>query len=369
MERIGRAPHHLVAAPVVALGRRHARVPGHALHGADVVAGGQKIAHERPAHIMGRQGRDAGLPRALVEHLVDRVGAHARAVLSDAPGLVDGHEQRARLPAAQFQPPVEGSGSTRRDRDRALLVVLAVQDAQRGRGGYVVVERERGQLGAAQATGVERRQHRRVAHAGRACVPGARLHQCGQFTPGDGPTARQALTLVGLDLADAAVLLVAHRVGVAGLPRDAPEDGERQVDRRRRGPLVSGVVGLHEALPDARDLGGAQVVPGEGRGVGDREEAGHGAQALPDGLLARRRQALDVGVHWVDEQFRSCRRLPWCVEQFKAAHLSLAYGQGVHPHQLALTMSLCRSFAIRQQAMPSRHKNVQLLQCEDDVGL
>ncbi len=35
-----------LAAAVVPLGRRHVGVPGHALHGADVVAGGEQIAHD-----------------------------------------------------------------------------------------------------------------------------------------------------------------------------------------------------------------------------------------------------------------------------------------------------------------------------------
>jgi len=39
VQRISSLPHHLVAAPVVALGRRHTGITGHALHGAYIVAG------------------------------------------------------------------------------------------------------------------------------------------------------------------------------------------------------------------------------------------------------------------------------------------------------------------------------------------
>jgi len=56
--------------------------------------------NEGPAHVVGRQARDTGLSGALIEHFVDRVGAQACVSAGDAAGLVDGHEQRARLSAA-----------------------------------------------------------------------------------------------------------------------------------------------------------------------------------------------------------------------------------------------------------------------------
>jgi len=180
----------------------------------------------------------------------------------------------------------------------------------------------------------------------RARVPGARPHQRGQFARGDGAATRQPLALVGLDFADTAVFLTRHGVGVARLPREAPEHGERQVDRRWRGPLVCGAVGLHKALPDARDLGGAQVVPGEGRGVWDLEEAGNGAQAFPDGLLTGRREAVDVGVHRVGERVRGRRRLAWLIEERHSARLAFAHGHSSASYVKCCAMKVRTAFSM-----------------------
>jgi len=86
-----------------------------------------------------------------------------------------------------------------------------------------------------------------------------------QLTRVDVAAGRQARALVRLDLGDAPVLLVGHQGEVAGLARDPARDGQREVDRRRRG------LGLDELRPDEGDVIGAELAPGQRRVIGERQ--------------------------------------------------------------------------------------------------
>ena len=284
-----------LATAVVARRRRHVGVPGELLYGTDIYLGFKQVRHERAPQVMGRRVCDLGLGRAPGQRVVDGAGRDARA--PDAAALVNGQEQHAGPVAPDREPGVHGDGRARLQRHHPVLVALAAFDRERGRVRRVVLNFERGQLGAAQAADVEAGEHRRVARPGRRAVPRTRLDERRQFARADVPAGRQARTLVRLDLGDAPVLLVGHHVEVAGLARDPTQDGQREVNRRRRR------LGFDELRLDEGDVMGTELAPGQRRVVGDLDEPRHGAQALDSGRPARRAgQAVEVGAHGVAER-------------------------------------------------------------------
>ena len=70
---------------VVARRGRHASVAGELLGGGEIHAGVEQVGNEATAHIMRRHMRDARLPGAFLEHVVDGDGAEAIAVHRPTP--------------------------------------------------------------------------------------------------------------------------------------------------------------------------------------------------------------------------------------------------------------------------------------------
>jgi len=248
-----------------------------------------------------RDVRDAGLRGALLEHVVDGDGAQAVAV--DRSDLRDREEELAGVVAAVGELGGEGRAGGGGQRHQALLVALAVADAQRGRVRRVVGHVEVYQLGAPHPSDVEDGQDRGVARAGRARVAAAGLDEGLELAAGHGAAGREPGATSALDLGDAAVLLVGQQVLVAGLLEHAAQRGQRQVDRRRRPRLLGQRVLLAQAAADIAEVVGAQFVPGHRGGI-DPDQPRHRRQVLLHDRLTLRRKRRQVGSQRVDEWSR-----------------------------------------------------------------
>jgi len=98
-------------------------------------------------------------------------------------------------------------------------------------------------------------------------------------------------------LADAQRVNLLQMIEVAGLARDPAQHGQREVNRRRRR------LGLDQPGPDEGDVMGAELAPGQRRVVGDRDESGHGPQALDGRRPARvAGQPVEVGMQGIVER-------------------------------------------------------------------
>jgi hypothetical protein len=203
VQQLGRLALFALAAAVIPLRRGHLGVPREALHRRDIGAGLQEVADVGAAEIVGRESSDAGGVGQAAQQVEHRRAGHP--AHDQVTSLVNGHEERAGLVAADAEPVVEGvATSVRRVRD-PLAIALA-PDAKGASLAVEVGDVEGDRLGSAQPATVEHRHQGGVASAGRTRVRSGGEERA-QLAGGQAATGRQPRPLHALDRDRAVVLL------------------------------------------------------------------------------------------------------------------------------------------------------------------
>ncbi|MNN18550.1 hypothetical protein D3C81_1317620 [compost metagenome] len=268
------------------------RVAKQVLHRAQVLGRLQHMAGEGvPQHV--RMQVLAQLAHAGLAHAqLDRPRAQALAALADEQRLVDGHALAPR------QPGLQRLARLAPDRQLAHLVALAEHPHQAG-GEIQLRQVQAGQLGQAQAGGIEQFEHGLVA-AGEKIVRRRALQQLlgavgvEQF--------RQALLALGRAQAGARVVTaMAFADQVAVQPAHRGEEA-RQAGRRQ---ALAVQAGEQAAQPPA-----VQLLPALQAGLAQQGEQLVEVAAVA-GEAVRRQLALAAQVFEVGVQFALHGRLPW----------------------------------------------------------
>jgi hypothetical protein len=271
------------AASVVLRRGRGRGVPCHRLHRREVRASVEKVSDEGAAHVVRREGADAGLPcqeRQPVAYGLRAHGARHRAAFRR-----QGVEERARgIPAVAH--PRRERRPRRRHGNAALLVALA-EHAQRG-AVLDVRERERSDLVPAEAADVEEREERAVARAAGRGVAG--VEELAKLAGVHVPALAEPRAAHGLDIDRARSRLLGHEAEAEGGVEHLAESRERAVrgGGRERGREVradGGDVLEPQAMPRQR-LDGR---PGEARDHVERLPRGPAAALREPGEVDRRR--------------------------------------------------------------------------------
>jgi len=115
VEHLGGAAPDVLTTTIIAGGRRHLRVSGKLLHGADVNAEVEHVANERPSKIVGREaaypGSTSEAPHEIQDALIGQAAHH------DPAALRHGHEERNPSANGVFRMGVRGRTRVRDDNE------------------------------------------------------------------------------------------------------------------------------------------------------------------------------------------------------------------------------------------------------------